>query len=152
MGLTRKGTQQENSRNIIIGKEWFLSLNNVLNSFFGSETVASLFFEHGRNVGRTFFHEIREPVQNQRNSSQVYLNTFYDWLRRSGFGTVEITNYESTKKCECRITNYLEEVDNSYYCGLLTGLLECVWGKKIAINCSQDFSRNLLKVVLQDDL
>ena len=150
MRLTKKSSQLENSRNIIIGKEWFLSLKNVIISFFGSETVASLFFEHGRNVGRTFFHEIREPVQNQRNS-QVYLNTFYDWLRRSGFGTVEISDYEVSKNCECRITNYLEELESSYYCGLLTGLLECLWDEEIMVNWDQDSLCGSFEVVLQED-
>ena len=152
MSLTKKGTQRESFRDILIDEEWFSSLNNLVISFFGSETLAPLLFEHGRNSGRTFFKEIRENVQNQRSDSQIYLNKFCEWLRKNGFGILKISNYESFKKCECQINDYIKELDSAYYCGLLTGLLECLWEKNIEIKCYQDLSSSSFKIVLQDDL
>jgi hypothetical protein len=147
----KKDTHQEENQNVDIDKEWLLSLKNVLISFFGCETIAPFMFEHGRNIGQFFFHKMKEIKQNQHNASQIYLNELCEWLRTNSFGILKISSYEPLKYCECQITNYLNELDISYYCGLLTGLLECLWSKEIEVKCyKDDLKDDSCKIFLQE--
>jgi hypothetical protein len=145
--------QHEALSNSSINKKWFLSLKKVVTSFFGSEMIAPLFFEHGRSIGQFFFYEIQENSQSPFNSSEIYVNRISEWLRKNNLGILEIADYEPSKKYEFRITNYLQEIETSpFYCGLLTGLLECIWEKDIEINVNQDRSEREFKLVLQTNL
>lgn len=139
-----------NSRLLYIDKWWILSLKDILSSLYGNETSEALFFEHGRNLGRISFQKIRKNEQNLPNSSQEYLDKFCEELTRSGFATVEIRSYEFCKKCEYRIDTNLGETIKSFFCGLLTGLLESLWDKKIEVESTHDdpFSGSF-EVVLQ---
>jgi predicted hydrocarbon binding protein len=139
----------KNSRRLCIDEWWILSLKNILSSLYGNETSEALFFEHGRNLGRIFFQKIRKNEQNLSNSSQEYLDKFCEGFTRSGFATVEIRSYEFCKKCECRIDNHLKETIKSFFCGLLTGLLESLWDKKIEVELTQDPLSGSYEVVLQ---
>jgi hypothetical protein len=82
----RNDIQHEKTQDIDIDETWLLSLKKVLIAFFGCESIDPLMFEHGRNIGQTFFHKL-ESERNQQNSSQRYLNEFCEWLRKKGFGT-----------------------------------------------------------------
>lgn len=153
MRFSKNDYQHEVLSNSSINQKWFLSLKKVVTSFFGSETIAPLFFEHGRSIGQFFFHEIRENSQSPFNSSEIYVNKISGWLRKNNLGILEMVDYEPFKKYECRITNYLQEIEAApFYCGLLTGLLECLWEKDIEINLYQDRSEREFKLVLQINL
>jgi len=146
-----KDIRNEENQKVDIDKEWLLSLNNVLTSFFGCELIAPIMFEHGRNIGHLFFHKMKKIEQNQNDASQIYLNELCEWLRKNGFGALKISCYESLKNCECQITNYLNELDIAYYCGLLTGLLEYLWNKEIEIKCyKEDLKEDSCKIFLQE--
>ena len=150
MESLKKDIQHEEDQKVDIDKEWLLSLKNVLISFFGCESIAPLMFEHGRNIGQRFFHKMQEIEQNQQNASQIHLNELCEWLTKNGFGTLKISS-ESFKNCECLITNYIKELDISYYCGLLTGFLECLWNKEIEIRCyKEDSKEDSYKIILQE--
>jgi len=147
----KKEIRNEENQKVDIDKEWLLSLNNVLTSFFGCESIAPIMFEHGRNIGHLFFHKMKKIEQNRNDASQIYLNEICEWLRKNGFGTLKISSYESLKNCECQITNYLNELDIAYYCGLLTGLLEYLWNKEIEIKCyKEDLKEDSCKIFLQE--
>jgi len=147
----KKDIRNEENQKVDIDKEWLLSLNNVLTSFFGCESIAPIMFEHGRNIGHLFFHKMKKIEQNRNDASQIYLNELCEWLRKNGFGTLKISCYESLKNCECQITNYLNELDIAYYCGLLTGLLEYLWNKEIEIKCyKEDLKEDSCKIFLQE--
>jgi len=147
----KKDIRNEENQKVDIDKEWLLSLNNVLTSFFGCESIAPIMFEHGRNIGHLFFHKMKKIEQNQNDASQIYLNELCEWLRKNGFGALKISCYESLKNCECQITNYLNELDIAYYCGLLTGLLEYLWNKEIEIKCyKEDLKEDSCKIFLQE--
>ncbi len=151
MESLKKDIRNEENQKVDIDKEWLLSLNNVLTSFFGCESIAPIMFEHGRNIGHLFFHKMKKIEQNQNDASQIYLNELCEWLRKNGFGTLKISCYESLKNCECQITNYLNELDIAYYCGLLTGLLEYLWNKEIEIKCyKEDLKEDSCKIFLQE--
>ena len=151
MESLKKEIRNEENQKVDIDKEWLLSLNNVLTSFFGCESIAPIMFEHGRNIGHLFFHKMKKIEQNRNDASQIYLNEICEWLRKNGFGTLKISSYESLKNCECQITNYLNELDIAYYCGLLTGLLEYLWNKEIEIKCyKEDLKEDSCKIFLQE--
>ena len=150
MESVKKNIHHEENLKVDIDKEWLLSLKNVLISFFGCETIGPIMFEHGRNIGQFFFHKMKKIEQNQHISSQIYLNELCEWLTKNGFGTIKISSYESFKNCECQITNYVKELDISYYCGLLTGLLECFWNKEIEIKCYEDIEEDSYRIALQE--
>ncbi len=151
MESLEKDIRNEENQKVDIDKEWLLSLNNVLTSFFGCELIAPIMFEHGRNIGHLFFHKMKKIEQNQNDASQIYLNELCEWLRKNGFGALKISCYESLKNCECQITNYLNELDIAYYCGLLTGLLEYLWNKEIEIKCyKEDLKEDSCKIFLQE--
>jgi hypothetical protein len=147
----KKDINHEEIQRLDIDKEWFLSLKNVLVSFFGCETIGPIMFEHGRNIGHLFFHKMKKIEQNRNDASEIYLNELCEWLRKNGFGTLKISSYKSLKNCECQITNYLHELDIAYYCGLLTGLLEYLWNKEIEIKCyKEDLKDDSCKIFLQE--
>lgn len=151
MGSVKKDIKNEIVQKVIIDKKWLLSLKKILVSFFGCESIAPIMFEHGRNIGQLFFQKMNEIEKNQHDVSQTYLNEICEWLSKKGFGTLKINSYESFKNCECQITNYINELDISYYCGLLSGLLECLWGKDIEIKCSkEDLTEDSCKIFLQE--
>ncbi|MFX1466653.1 MAG: hypothetical protein ACFFA5_09295 [Promethearchaeota archaeon] len=151
MESLKNDIKNEENQKVDIDNEWLLSLKNVLISFFGCESIAPIMFEHGRNIGHLFFHKMRKIEQNQKNPSQMYLNELCEWLRRNGYGTLKISSYKSLKNCECQITNYLNELDIAYYCGLLTGLLEYSWNKEIEIKCyKEDRKEGACKIFLQE--
>jgi len=147
----KKDIYHEEKQKVDIDKEWLLSFKNVLISFFGCESIGPIMFEHGRNIGQLFFHKIKEIEQNQYNASQIYLHELCEWLRTNGFGILKVSNYDPLKYCEFQITNYINELDISYYCGLLTGLLECLWSKEIEIKChKEDLKECTCKISLQE--
>ncbi len=151
MESIKKDIQHEEDQKVDIDKEWLLSLKNVLISFFGCEPIQPLMFEHGRNIGQLFFHKMQEIEQNQHKASQMHLNELFEWLTKRGFGTLKISSHESFKNCECQIKNYIKELDISYYCGLLTGFLECLWNKEIEIRCyKEDSKEDSYKIILRD--
>jgi hypothetical protein len=147
----RKDTENEENRKVDIDKDWLFSLKNVLVSFFGCESIEPIMFEHGRNIGHLFFHKMRKGEQIQSDTSRLYLNELFELLRKKGFGTLKINSYESFRKCECQISNYLNELDIAYYCGLLVGLLEYLWNKEIEIKCyKEDLKEDSCTVILQE--
>jgi len=147
----KKNIKNEKVQKVDIDKKWLLSLKNVLISFFGCESIEPIMFEHGRNIGQLFFKNMKEIEQNQHKAPQKYLNELCEWLRMNGFGILKISSYESFRNCEFQITSYINELDISYYCGLLTGLLECLWSKEIEIKCyKEDLEENSCKICLQE--
>jgi hypothetical protein len=147
----KKDLKNEENHKIDIDKSWLLSLNNVLISFFGCESVAPIMFEHGRNIGHLFFHKMKTIEQIRDDASQKYLSELCEWVRKNGFGSLKISNYKSYKSVECQITDYLNELDIAYYCGLLTGLLEYLWNKEIDIKChKEDIKEKTCKISLQE--
>ncbi len=151
MESLRKDIQNEKNQKVDIDKDWLLSLNNVLISFFGCESIAPIMFEHGRNIGHLFFHKMKKTEQIRDDASQKYLSELREWLRKNGFGILQINNYKSYKSVECQITNYLNELDIAYYCGLFTGLLEYIWNKEIEIKChKEDLEENSCIIFLQE--
>ena len=152
MESLKKDIHNEENQKVDIDKEWLLSLNNVLMSFFGCEPIAPIMFEHGRNIGHLFFHKMKKIEQSRNDAFQIYLNELCEWLRKNGFGSLKVSNnYEPRKYCECQITNYLNELDIAFYGGLLTGLLEYLWNKEIEIKCyKEDLKKDSCKIILQE--
>jgi hypothetical protein len=149
LNIIEKEVQPEKNWYLLIDKRWLLSLKEVVHSFFGNKIVRSLLFEHGQNVGRIFFQETQKNIEKMSHSSLIYLDKLCEWLKHSSFGKLEIINYKFSEYCECRITNYLKELESTYYCGLLAGFLDCLWEKEISVKCNVDSSDGSIEVILQ---